>query len=251
MSALPFDAAGFLILFARIGAVLMLLPAFSEEAIPAQIRLLLGIGFTAGLFGLLHGRLTPALLADTALPGTIIAELLVGLAIGGIISIVFKAAAIAGGIISMQIGLSSALVADPAMGGQSPQIAHFITVAATVICLAMDVHHLWIAAMIQSYTVFPVGGLPPADDFTRLAVTAIGQAMALGVGMAAPLIVYGIVFNTALGLASRMAPAIQVFFITQPLNLMLGFALLAVTIGASLMTFANAMASFVQSGWQG
>ncbi|MBB5685221.1 flagellar biosynthetic protein FliR [Sphingobium boeckii] len=250
MTDLPFDVTGFLILFARIGAVLMLLPAFSEEAIPAQIRLLLGMGFTAGLFGLLHGRLTPAQLTDTALPGIIISELLVGLAIGSIISIVFKAAAIAGGIVSMQIGLSSALVSDPALGGQSPMIAHFVAVAATVVCLAMGVHHLWIGSMIQSYTVFPVGGLPPAEDFARLAISAVGHAMGLGLGMAAPLIVYGIVFNVALGLAARMAPAIQVFFITQPLNIMMGFALFAVTIGASLTAFANAMAAFLQSGWQ-
>jgi flagellar biosynthetic protein FliR len=250
MAGLPFDVAAFLILFARVGAVLMLLPVFSESAVPAQIRLLLGLGFTAGLFGMLNGSVSPVLRTDAALPGIIIAEMLVGLAIGGIISLVFRAAAIAGAIASVQVGLSSVLVNDPSLGGQSPMLARFVSVAATVMCLAMGVHHLWIASMVQSYAIFPVGGLPPAPDFARLAVTAVGHAMGLALGMTAPLIVYGIIFHAALGLAARMAPMIQVFFITQPLHIMMGMALFGVTLGAGLTVFANAMAAFVQSGWQ-
>lgn len=250
MTALPFDVAAFLILFARIGTVLMLLPVFSETAIPGQVRLLLGLGFTAGLFGMLNGSVSPMLRTDTALPGLIIAEMLVGFAIGGIISLVFRAAAIAGAIVSVQVGLSSVLINDPSMGGQSPMLARFVSVAATMVCMAMGVHHLWIASMVQSYTAFPVGGLPPAPDFARLAVTAVGHAMSLGLSMAAPLIVYGILFNSALGLAARMAPTIQVFFIAQPLNIMMGMALFAVTLGVGLTVFANAMAAFMQTGWQ-
>lgn len=250
MTGLPFDATAFLVLFARVGAVLMLLPAFSEEAIPGRIRLLLGVGFTAGLFGLLEGRVAPVIRSDTALPGIVIAELMVGLAMGMIIRILFNAAAMAGSIVSMQVGLSSALIADPALGGQAPLLAKMVSVAAAVVCLGLGVHHLWIASLVQSYGLFPVGGLPPAEDFARLAVTATGNAMGLALSMAAPLLVYGIVFNVALGLAARMAPAIQVFFITQPLNILLGLSLFAVVIGASLTGFAEAMAAFMQNGWE-
>ena len=63
--------------------------------------------------------------------------------------------------------------------------------------------------------------------------------------LAAPLIVFGIVFNVALGLASRLTPAIQVFFIAQPLNLMLGIGLFAVLFGAIMTTFARSMAAWV------
>ncbi|ARS28990.1 flagellar biosynthetic protein FliR [Sphingomonas sp. KC8] len=249
MANLPFDATAFLILFARVGAILMLLPVFSEDAIPPRVRLMLGLGFTAGLFGLLSGRVTPVIGSETALPGIIISELLVGLAMGMIIRILFNAASMAGAIVSLQVGLSSALISDPGMGGQSPLIARFVTVAAAVMCMAMGVHHLWIASIVQSYALFPVGGLPPAEDFARLAVETTGQAMGLALSLAAPLLVYGIVFNVALGLAARMAPAIQVFFITQPLNILLGLALFAVVIGTMLTSFAEAMGTFMQNGW--
>ncbi|WP_380874086.1 flagellar biosynthetic protein FliR [Sphingomonas sp. DBB INV C78] len=249
MADLPFDATAFLILFARVGAVLMLLPAFSEDAVPPRVRLMLGLGFTAGLFGLLNGQVTPVLQSDRALPGIIIAEAMVGIGMGMIIRMLFHAAAMAGSIVSMQVGLSSALIADPSMGGQSPLLARFVSVAAVVTCMALGVHHLWIASIVQSYAIFPVGGLPPAEDFARLAMTTVGQSMGLALSLAAPLLVYGILFNVALGLAARMAPAIQVFFITQPLNILLGLSLFAVVIGTMLTTFAQAMASFLQNGW--
>lgn len=249
MAQLPFDATAFLILFARVGAVLMLLPVFSEDAVTGRIRLLMGLGFTAGLFGLLNGKVTPVLQSDAALPGIVMAEMMVGLAMGMIIRILFSAAVMAGGIISLQVGLSSALFMDPAGGGHTTQIGKLMSIAAAIMCMAMGVHHLWIASIVHSYTLFPVGGLPPADDFARLAVETTTHAMLLALGMAAPLIVYGIVFNVALGLAARMAPAIQVFFISQPLNILLGLALLSVVIGGSLMYFTEAMGTFIQRGW--
>ena len=121
--------------------------------------------------------------------------------------------------------------------------------AALIVCMAAGVHHLWIASIAQSYTLFPVGGLPPAQDFAMLAVRVLGQATALGVSLAAPFLIYGAIFNLGLGLAARVAPAIQVFFITQPLNLVLGVALLAMVLGTMLTGFAAAMTAFMQNGW--
>src|SRR3569623_1721034 len=144
VNALPAETAIFLIVFARVGAVLMLLPVFSDESVPAQIRLLIALGMAIGLWGLLGPKIPAA--ATGSLPATIITELVVGLAMGAVIRIMFMAAVMAG-------------------------------------------------ALVSSYDVFPVGGLPPANDFTQLAIRTTTQSMALGVSLAAPLLVYGIVFN--------------------------------------------------------
>jgi flagellar biosynthetic protein FliR len=249
MDALPIDATTFLILFARVGAVLMLLPAFSEDAVPVHVRLVIALGFSVGLYGLLSHKIAPVIDLQRGLPMLVIAEMLTGMAIGMIVKMLFSAIAMAGAIISMQIGLASALVSDPSMGGQSQLLARFMTIAAVVVCMALGIHHLWIGSLVSSYALFPVGGLPPAEDFAMLAVRVLGQAMSLGVSLAAPLLLYGAIFNLGLGLIARVAPAIQVFFISQPLNLMLGLAILAMTIGTILTAFAAAMTQFMQSGW--
>lgn len=249
MDALPFDVAAFLLVFARVGAVLMLLPAFSEDSIPMQIRLVMALGFTMGMVGLLEPKVAAVARAEAALPLVVISEMLVGIAMGMIVRILFSAAAIAGSIISMQIGLASALVADPSMGGQSPLLSRMMVMAALVVCMALGVHHMWIVSIVNSYSLFPVGGMPPSEDFAMLAVGVLSHATSLGLSLAAPLVLYGAIFNLGLGLAARMAPAIQVFFITQPLNILLGLSLLAITLGAILTSFAAAMTTFMQNGW--
>ncbi|MDB5720641.1 MAG: fliR [Alphaproteobacteria bacterium] len=247
MNALPAETAVFLLLFARVGGVLMMLPVFSDESVPAQIRLLIALGMALGLWGLLGPKIPVS--AQNALVSTLIAEIMVGLAIGAIVRIMFMAAVMAGALISLNIGLSSALVFDPSQGGQVPLLSKFIAVAAAVVCLSLGVHHLWIGAIVKSYDMFPVGGLPPAADFAQLAIHTVTHAMALALSLAAPLLVYGIVFNAALGLMARLAPAIQIFFIAQPLNLLLGLAILATLFGTILAAFSTEMANFMQAGW--
>jgi flagellar biosynthesis protein FliR len=249
VEGLPEQATTFLILVARIGAILMLLPVFSEDAVPAKIRLMLALGMSAGLWGILGARIAPVASDSAALPGILIAEILTGLAIGMIIKIMFMAAAMAGSIISMQVGLSSALINDPGQGGQTAVLSKFVSVAAAVVCMGMGLHHLWIGAIVHSYTMFPVGGLPPAADFAQLAILTIGKSMSLAISLAAPLLIYGIVFNMALGLSTRLAPAIQVFFLMQPLNLLLGLALFASLLGGILTAFSTAMADWLQTSW--
>lgn len=249
MPTLPLDASVFLLLFARVGAVLMLLPVFAEESVPARIRLLLALGMSAGLWGMLEPRIAPALGDGAALAGLVIAEMLVGLAMGMIIRIMFAAASMAGSLIASQVGLAAAMMFDPTQSSQAPLLSRFVGIAAALVCFGIGVHHLWIGAMVHSYALFPVGGLPPAQDFATLAVSVTGNATALALSLSAPLIVYGIAFNAALGLSARMAPAIQVFFIAQPLNIMLGIALFATVIGALLATFAATMSEWTLTSW--
>jgi flagellar biosynthesis protein FliR len=249
LATLPQDATGFLILFARLGAVLMLLPVFGEDSVPGRLRLLLALGMTAGLWGLLRPVVAGHAAADAELAGVLIVELLIGLAIGTLVKLMFQAIIMAGSIISLQVGLSSALVFDPALGGQTPLLAKLVALAAVLFCMGMGLHHLWIAAMIESYTLFPVGAVPDTGDFARLAVETAGRGLGLAVSIAGPFLVYGIVFNVALGFSARLAPAIQIFFIAQPLNLLLGVALLAVTVGAILTGFSVAFADWLQNGF--
>ena len=98
-------------------------------------------------------------------------------------------------------------------------------------------------------SVLVVGRAALLQDFAQLAIESVGRSMTLGISLAAPLIVYGIVFNVALGLSARIAPAIQVFFIAQPLNILLGLSLFAATVGTTLTVFATQMGDAMQGGW--
>ena len=125
---LPIEAVAFLILFARVGAVLMVLPVFSEDAIPGRIRLMIAFGMTAGLWGLLSPYALPVARDIDAATTVILAELLTGLALGMLVRIMFLAIATAGSIVSLQVGLTSAIIMDPAQGGQSTVLGKALSV---------------------------------------------------------------------------------------------------------------------------
>lgn len=238
------------LIFARVGAMLMLLPGFSDDAVPGRIRLLVALALAAGMHGVLTAHMSAvagALAGNAALAHLLLVELLTGLMLGGIVRLMFLAVTIAGAIISLQVGLTTGLVQDPSAGGQVPQLARFISIAALLVCMSVGVHHLWISALVQSYGVFPPGAMAPTADFAQLALKAASGAMTLGLGLSAPLVIYGIVFNAALGLAARLAPQLQLFFIAQPLAIALGLALLAGTLSVALSGFAQEMTQWARA----
>ncbi|PVX30296.1 flagellar biosynthetic protein FliR [Sphingomonas pokkalii] len=246
---LALHVTAFFIVFARVGAVLMLLPVFGEDAIPGRIRLFIAFAMSAAMYGLIGAPARTAVEAGAILPAVLVTELITGLAMGMIVKILFFAISMAGSLMSMQIGLSAAVMFDPAQSSQAPILSKLVGLVAALACMGMQVHHLWLGAIVHSYQSFPIGGMPPMHDFAELAIQAISRSMTLGISLAAPFLVYGIIFNVALGLAARVAPAIQVFFISQPLNLLLGLALAITTIGTMLTFFTRAMGDAMQGGW--
>ncbi|NYT42101.1 flagellar biosynthetic protein FliR [Sphingomonas sp. R-74633] len=246
---LTLQVSAFFIVFARVGAVLMLLPVFGEDAIPGRIRLMISFAMSAAIYALVGAPARAAVEGGAMLPMVLVTELMTGLAMGMIVKILFFAVSMAGSVISTQVGLSSAVIFDPAQSSSAPLLSKFVTMAAALVCMGMQVHHLWLGAVVHSYQTFPIGGMPPAHDFAMLAVEAITRSMTLGLSLSAPLLIYGIVFNVALGLSARVAPAIQVFFVAQPLNLLLGISLAAATLGTMLTYFATAMGDAMQGGW--
>ena len=246
---LALQVSAFFIVFARVGSVLMLLPVFGEDAIPGRTRLMIAFAMSAALYAIVGAPARAAVEGGAVLPAVLVTELMTGLAMGMIVKILFFAVSMAGSVISIQTGLSSAVIFDPAQSGSAPLLSKFVGMAAALVCMGMQVHHLWLGAIVHSYQSFPIGGMPPAHDFAMLAIEAITRSMTLGLSLAAPLLIYGIVFNVVLAISARVAPAIQVFFIAQPLNLLLGISLTAATLGTMLTFFARAMGDAMQWSW--
>jgi flagellar biosynthesis protein FliR len=225
---LPQVAFLFLLIFARVGTMLMLVPALGEQMIPARSRLGFALAFTLVLYPLVAPTL-PGLPSDINGAGTLLFhELAVGLILGGILRLLLLATQVAGAVIAYQTGLSSAMVADPSQGGiQGAIIGTFLSMLSITLIFATDLHHLTLAAIYDSYAVFAPSDPLMFDDAAQLAIRSIGKAFVIGIQMSAPFIVFGLVFNIGLGLLSRLMPQLQVFFIAMPAQIGLGLALFA------------------------
>jgi len=226
---LPNTAFVYLLLFSRIGAILMLMPALGEDMIPMRMRLSFALAFTLVVYPLLSPSL-PAMPADfMAIVGLIFHELAIGIMLGAIVRIAVMATQVAGGIIAFQAGLSAAMTADPTqIGVQGAVFGSFLSFLGMVLIFATDLHHVALAATYDSYMIFPLDAPLMFDDAAQLTIRTVAGAFSVGVQMAAPFIVFGLVFNLGAGILARLMPALQVFFLLMPANIILGLVLFAV-----------------------
>lgn len=225
---LPNTAFLYLLLFSRIGAILMLMPALGEDMIPMRMRLSFALAFTLVLYPLLSPNL-PSMPAEVMnIFGLIFHELAIGIMLGAIARITVMAAQVAGAIIAFQTGLSSAMAADPTqVGVQGAVFGSFLSFLGMVLIFATDLHHMALAATYDSYMVFPLDAPLMFDDAAQLAIRTVASAFTVGVQMSAPFIVYGLVFNLGAGILARLMPALQVYFLLMPANIIIGLVLFA------------------------
>ncbi len=223
------------LVFARLGAAFAVLPGFAEAFVPARMRLLLAGAATVAQAPVLAPTL-PRLPAEPLMLAALVAsEAVAGLFLGLVARILLSAAHVAGMIIGFQTSLASALSFDPSTQQQGVITSAWLSVLAIMLLLAADLHHVMLRALADSYALFPPGRMPDVGEFAEAATALVSRSFALGVQMAAPFLIYGVVLFVALGLLQRLMPQVQVFFLAMPLQLMLGFLLLAGTI-AILMT---------------
>ena len=244
---LPDVAFAYMLLFTRIGAILMLMPALGEDMIPARMRLSFALAFTLVVYPLLSGMMP--VLPDNIMVilSLLFHELAIGLVLGAIARITVMATQVAGAIIAFQTGLSSAMAADPTQTGiQGAIFGSFLSFLGMTLIFATDLHHMALAATYDSYMVFPLDAPLMFEDVAQLAIRTVASAFSIGVQMSAPFIVFGLVFNLGAGILARLMPALQVFFVLMPANIILGlilFALLLVMMmGWYLTGFENHLA---------
>lgn len=236
---LPATAYVYVLAFARIGAALMVLPALGEMSVSARIRLVLALAVTAvlapgaaaayGAMPLGVGEMTVDIVSETA----------TGLFIGLTARIFMSALQVAGTVIAFQSGLAFAMNVDPTQGIQGAIIGAYLGVLGTVMVFATDLHHLMLIALRDSYVLFPPQGAFPASDFLMMAVDTVSGAFGLGVQLAAPFLVFSLVFYLGVGILSKLIPQVQIFFVAMPANILLGFVLLFLLLGAVMLWFLD------------
>ena len=235
ISVLPGTTVLFLLLFARIGALMMLMPAIGEQAIPGRVRLTLALALTLVLFPLISSTLPQDLLDNTpALLVTLVTEVLIGLGFGLLARILLSATQVAGATIASTIGLGFAQTLDPTMGQQGAIVGSFLSVTGVMLIFAMDLHHLAILGIADSYEMFPPGLAIPIVDMRDAVIMTIAEAFKVGVQISAPFMVFGLVFNLGLGVLTKLMPQLQVFFLAMPVSIAVGLMLLALLLGTMM-----------------
>jgi flagellar biosynthesis protein FliR len=240
VSLLPALAAAFMLVFARIGAMVMLLPAIGESTIPVRIKLSIALLLTLIILPLHRSAYHIDMQSLTPLLVLMLHEIVIGIVLGATARVTLSALQVAGSVIAQQLGLGFATSVDPTNEGQQGVlIGNFLTMLGVTMLFATDSHHLVIAALNDSYAIFSPGEIVPSGDVAALATRAFAAAFRLGMQLSAPFLVFGLVFNIGLGVLARLMPQMQVYFVGVPLSILAGFLIFAVVIAAMMGTFLD------------
>ena len=239
-----FDVFAIALIFSRVGALIMLMPGFGEVTVPPNVRLAFALAMCLVLAPILGPSLPPTPPDLGAAIGMIISELAVGLLLGGVMRILMAALATAGQIAGLETGLSFAQMTDPTQGQAGEIIAVFLNLFGVTMIFATNLHHVFIGAMAGSYDAFAAGKFPLLGDSAALAMKCFSDSFRIGVQIAAPLMLAGLVFRIGLGVLSRLIPQIQVFFVAMPLQVLGGFAIFAMGLSAGILIWLDALQRF-------
>jgi flagellar biosynthetic protein FliR len=238
---------GFLLIFCRVGSMFMVMPLFGERFVPENMRLHLALLFSF----ILLPFLAPHLPAMPAQPGKLaemlFAEISTGIFFGLILRLLVSALEIAGMFISMQIGLSNAMILNPAMASQGSVTGALLSFLGLVILFESNLAGDMLRAVAGSYENFKPGLFLPVGDMSQFISQTVTGSFSLAFKLAAPFIVLGIVFQVICGVMVKMVPQMQIFFVAAPLQILLGLAMFAITLAVML----NVWSESFQDGLQG
>lgn len=229
------------LLFARTGAMIMLLPGFGEPAIPGRLRLSFALAFAIAVAPALAGRMPEPAVTAWGMGLQVGGEVLIGIMLGGAARLLVSALATAGQIIGIDIGIAFAQTADPTMTQSGQLLAVFLGVMGISLIFATGLDHMFLRGIAGSYEVIAPGAPVPVGDGAELALATTASSFAVGLQIALPVVVAGLIFRVGLGVLSRLIPQIQVFFVVLPLQLMGGLIMLALGLSTGMLIWLDSL----------
>jgi flagellar biosynthetic protein FliR len=230
---------GFAVLL-RVGAIVALLPAFGEQAVPARVKTAAAVALTliaAPAVAPLVGD-PPSAPADFA--RIVLAEAVTGLIFGFLLRLMIMALSMAGALVAQGLSLAQMFGAGPA-AEPMPVFSHLLVGAGLALAAVLGLHVEAAQYVMQSYVAAPFGLVLPADMVLQTAASAIAESFAIAISLAAPFLVAALVYNLAIGAINRAMPQLMVTFIGAPALTAGGLMLLIVTVPVALAHWSDIM----------
>lgn len=223
-----------LLLFAmvliRVSALVVSWPVFGVETIAPPIKILFALLLAMVVFPTLHFNADQQLAVGQNLMLMAAKEAVIGVLMGGLARFFFFAFQMAGELVSLSMGLSSAQMFNPALGGQSSALEQFYMAFAALFYLAMNGHHFLLTGLVDSFRLVPISSqLLNTGEFANLSMF-VKEILEIGVKFAAPVLISILVVNLVLGIVGKTVPQMNVLVTSFPINILVGFVVLSLTL---------------------
>ncbi len=241
----------FILIFVRMGTALMIMPGIGDSFVPQNIRLYTAIAMAFVLTPVVQQYMPTPIPPFIALFTLILMEFVVGLFIGTIARILMAALDVAGMVISMTAGLANAQVFNPSSASQGSVVGALLSMAGVLFIFVTNIHHLMIYGLVESYHMFPVGGVPDAGGMAQMVTQAFSASFLIGFQIAMPFVVMALMIYIGMGVLTRLMPQIQVFILALPLQILISIITLFFVFSAIMLfwigKFEEGMVFFLSS----
>jgi flagellar biosynthetic protein FliR len=220
----------FLLIFVRITGIFILAPVFGSKNVNKYIKAGLALIITYILFPLAFNN--TVIIPEHFLPYLfiVLGELIVGLIIGFVSSLVFSAIQMSGQLLDMQIGFGVINIIDPQSGGQVPLIGNFKYILALLIFLATNGHHVLLSALFASFKLIPVTGVVVHTTLTEFIVKIVSGTFVIALKISMPILITLIITDIALGILARTMPQMNIFVVGVPGKILIGLFVLSLAL---------------------
>jgi flagellar biosynthetic protein FliR len=212
--------------FCRIGACVMVMPGFGSMRVAVQIRLFLALALSMAILPLVWDSIYPKVATGSytylALVG---GEVLIGGTLGMIARFYVLALQFAGTAMSMFIGFNSMSSSDIVEPMAQSELATLINFVGLLLLFVFNFHQIVIVALAHSYDFLPVGHIFEAQTALITLTDTLSKSFMVMLQLASPFVIYGVVFNVAIGMVNKLAPQIPIYFISLPFILAGGLIL--------------------------
>lgn len=217
------DFLSLFLIFIRIGTMFAVVPIFSAELLPRRITALIALFLSLVLMPVVPKVLIrPDELNILTLLFILIHQMLIGLALGLAIDVIFSGVQIAGELMGFQMGFSIANVVDPMTGITAPITSNVLYITAFLLFFSFGGHHLLIKALVETFTVVPISDRMVQTGFLMSVISYAGQMFVIGVKVAAPVMGILLLINVSFAIIARALPQMNVFLMAFPLTIAVG-----------------------------
>jgi flagellar biosynthesis protein FliR len=215
-----------LLVAVRMAALLWATPLFSIGNVPARVRLILTLVFSAGIVAIQPMARLDAEPTLIGFAGAAFIELAVGLLMAFGLHCAFGAFSFGGRLLDLQMGLGVASLINPSSSEQEPLLGTVLLVVGVMTFFLLGGHHAVATALVQSYGWFPLGK-PITNLEPGVIVAQFGLMFSLGTVLVAPVVAVLLLLDAGLAMAAKTMPQMNVFMISIPVKIVVGVLMLA------------------------
>ncbi|HZP41930.1 MAG TPA: flagellar biosynthetic protein FliR [Candidatus Binatia bacterium] len=223
------DPTTFLLVLARIAGLVLAAPVFGHLLVPVRVRIGLAMTFAVALAPAVAPG-TPDFASSWMLARALAVESATGVLLGLVAQLVFAGVQLGGQLAGIQMGFGVVNLIDPQTHAQVTVVSEWQNLLALLVFLALDVHHLLVSALLESFRTVPPGAIAISAGGIEGAIRLAGDVFVLGVRIAAPIMIALLLSNATLGLLARTVPQLNVFVVGFSLNVGVGLVMLGVSL---------------------